>query len=808
MKRTRSPNSPHRAGVTKRPSKNLSSGANLDTLTSDVYPLLFSRLPKASLLSLSQTSRTIHSAIVDYLGYREAIISPPAVDYQGGAPPPSCTAQGSAVLGHLLFVPVLDAEPLVYVFDTRTNSWSCYPITLDPNPPTTADSEPTTLPPFFPLSTCVAASSSQNCLYLFGGLRRTSSTSETAEQEMPVDPVLVLDPAKSHPSPSVTAPSSLISTDSSQFPTSTFSPQSTASSGLHSAYGPSGRGLRLSSTLYRLDIPAFVFDAALDARGQEWRMWDLGDRNKRAEPLPPLVNQANANDNQGAAESSDLLFEMHLADPLASSASTSGSSTLRSTTPRPAIVPQRDLWPSARRDHTLDVVGGEWLIIFGGQGVSGEGENDVWAWDIAHGGWVRACEQEAGESTTSENEGSDRGRSARSGCMTDTPLIIFDNLTRLSCRGPPSKWEWTLYASPALYDLQHPPETQTESLTPVVFSTQQVLSSETNHDTHPAQTVSASQQSHRSGTASSSHSRRESSMSGVTTTGDIPMERFGCALVVLGPRKLAVIGGLTVQEGTERATGTIYDEFCASHISAIDIFDLSLLHWSAIRPKTFPDPVQLPDFLKETAAIAIPPNQDSRFYSVLIVGRKLDLTGYTVEDVSVDEGEVTDLSGALWPGNGYAAGGGSLRQEAIKLTRADDGEAVWLPDRGETDVHSGDKSEKRGATVRFCMLLLFLLIERDQDTDDMSSDERAGATCLASTFSHRSITEQAQPPLAVTMQMAPAREYQYPDGVFSENLAIQGAEGETKKEMLATMSGRELKAIETMDVVRMIRFTS
>ncbi len=61
----------------------------------------------------------------------------------------------------------------------------------------------------------------------------------------------------------------------------------------------------------------------------------------------------------------------------------------------------------------------------------------------------------------------------------------------------------------------------------------------------------------------SSFLRKNRTSDGVATSGDVPIERFGAALVALGERRLAVIGGLTVSEGIDKS-GLVFDEFCVS----------------------------------------------------------------------------------------------------------------------------------------------------------------------------------------------------------------------------------------------------
>ncbi len=205
--------------------------------------------------------------------------------------------------------------------------------------------------------------------------------------------------------------------------------------------------------------------------------------------------------------------------------------------------------------------------------------------------------------------------------MTSTPFIVSDNLLRLNCVGPPAKWRWTLYRSPALSrllsgahsDETHPsarsfsscsdlgsrsserpientiasicqngadfPEQEyklvpdassvsplsrrrgvTESSTIPQKASQRLVA----HS--PTETLSTSLTS-TSNTSLSYGSKKEFSYGrnrasdGIATSGDIPIERFGAALVVLGARRLAVVGGLTVGKGVENS-GMVFDEFC------------------------------------------------------------------------------------------------------------------------------------------------------------------------------------------------------------------------------------------------------
>jgi hypothetical protein len=148
---------------------------------------------------------------------------------------------------------------------------------------------------------------------------------------------------------------------------------------------------------------------------------------------------------------------------------------------------------------------------------------------------------------------------------------------------------------------------------------------------------------------------RSSRKNGLKTTGENPIERFGAALVLLG-RRLAVVGGLTVEEGMESASGMVYDEFCvrishrhrleltvlqACHVSAIDIFDTVRHHWTTIRPLPSSHESLIPlgpdraspssEFFKETIAFPLPPSESTRFWSILIFGKALDLRGYHIE---------------------------------------------------------------------------------------------------------------------------------------------------------------------------------
>lgn len=203
------------------------------------------------------------------------------------------------------------------------------------------------------------------------------------------------------------------------------------------------------------------------------------------------------------------------------------------------------------------------------------------------------------------------------GCTTDTPLIIFDNLFKLKCQGHPSDWRWKIYRSPALFrrpgpqvlnsnpssksnDSSNPPTSRSDisprhalsSSRQDSFRDPHQLISETSSD-RPSHGPYDVYQDRRdlystptgsSGTGSTSHSadsgvkssnantdevrdrRSTFHFGGLPTTGDIPIERFGASLVPLGDRRLAVVGGMTVEEGGER-NGNVFDEFCVCHLA-------------------------------------------------------------------------------------------------------------------------------------------------------------------------------------------------------------------------------------------------
>lgn len=153
------------------------------------------------------------------------------------------------------------------------------------------------------------------------------------------------------------------------------------------------------------------------------------------------------------------------------------------------------------------------------------------------------------------------------GCRTDSPLIIHDSLSRMTCLGSPAEWTWTNYASPALF------EARKKRKKPALASVDEDQTME-GSDARPDAAVSVKRKARSSNgssgssvaaaTSSGGRLHPEHEEEGTPTTGQSPIERFSAALVPLGSRRLAVVGGLTVEEGVEPSSGVVFDEFCVS----------------------------------------------------------------------------------------------------------------------------------------------------------------------------------------------------------------------------------------------------
>jgi hypothetical protein len=139
----------------------------------------------------------------------------------------------------------------------------------------------------------------------------------------------------------------------------------------------------------------------------------------------------------------------------------------------------------------------------------------------------------------------------------------------MTCRGSPTEWTWINFASPALFEARKKRKKQG------LASVDEDQTMEGN-DSHPDTSVSvkrrarSSNESSGSSVAAAAHSAGHSAGrlhpehedGGCSTTGQSPLERFSAALVPLGNRRLAVVGGLTVEEGVEPSSGVVFDEFC------------------------------------------------------------------------------------------------------------------------------------------------------------------------------------------------------------------------------------------------------
>jgi hypothetical protein len=453
----------------------------LSSLHMDIYPVLLDYLPTQTLASLTRVCRSLHQAVIDHLGYSQIAIHNavdtlpdqttsdnaasklkdlaqvlqtqtnlledgkrhPVNSFSSG-PPPSASSQCSGAIMNKVFVPVLDAEPACFVLDTNTMQWSKYLIEIVRPSPNSEDSD---YPSFFPLSTSVAASPSQSCLYMFGGLRRLPSADLgnerrglTGTDRDPSSMPPSFEKSRSDSDPSIRSVNSYGGSSAAHGDAS----EGTSDASLPIYSSPSSvdysTGMRLSSTLYRLDIPPSLFQPTGPTSADAWKLYNLGDSRRRedhkssrtsevkealGETPGTLVSDLSmgleeTEYTQISAASAKVLRPSCLSqrntdesdirpDLALNSASGSGSSSTATIHPPtvPAASPistysprisrritteagHLSLWPGPRRDHTLNVVG-NWIVLFGGQGPQSEGESDVWAWNLTYGGWTMGC---------------------------------------------------------------------------------------------------------------------------------------------------------------------------------------------------------------------------------------------------------------------------------------------------------------------------------------------------------------------------------------------------------------------------------
>lgn len=368
----------------------------LEALPDEIYPAIFRYLSTRTLLRLARTSHAMNSKVHDYLGYRHhVVLNPlaaahlsmpvPSKEQEPANPPPTYTPQGSAQMHGKVFVPMLSTDPKCYVLSLDTFEWESFPITVMPGGPWDfADDTmgPAVKKAWGPLTASVTACASTSSLYVYGGVRKPL----VQDYQFP-QPGSVGSGGTFGSGGSVTTP--LTPNESVDGDTS----------------------LRLSSDLFRLDIP-YSFIQRQSGGDDVWRLRFLGNCSL-PRPVPAIREATTTQSDASYSPASSPLFNLHLdapspmadiarnaeqfAESISGSSSTvpaSEQSLLMSAVATAAssvssVEEERKYeWPEARREHSLDCVRDEWLVLIGGRSRRGEEHSDAWAYELASGTWV------------------------------------------------------------------------------------------------------------------------------------------------------------------------------------------------------------------------------------------------------------------------------------------------------------------------------------------------------------------------------------------------------------------------------------